>query len=510
MSRWDLVGGNPAPGDPGSVRRSASEYQRAADTGDRVATSLTSLSQRTGAGMWVGKAAEAFSRSISDDLLKDLREFSESYAGCSSALVRYAAKLDQMQGEARRHLHSAENAHRDKNSAQSRRDRYSSEEKAAARNEGQVDSRYRELRRRTYTSAYQDPDNWSYRNEIDRAIRDARSRRQRYSDQRQESGRKERAAAQDLSSSAQRLRGATDRIRQLKAERDGVVGRTVKRIDGHRKHRSVLRQFGDGVVNWSKEHLDEVADKLNQISMVSGFVALGLTAALPFVGAIPIVGPAVAGLAGAAKIISIGTGIAGTAAGVGHSLLNGDMVGAAVKLAIGAAPWGRLAKRAGKLIGRSGASAGLMKAGGKRASTLLRQGTKHITSTRAGAAAVRGVAAYAKKADVVEDRLERVVGRKLAASKVGPAIQNSARMLDKKLRHNMGSKVSQSTAGDVAEWMFDVDDNIRWGMAERVKDKTKKVFEDVALCVIPGVKKPETSRPGCFPSLTSDRPGVLR
>ncbi|MDU0292960.1 WXG100 family type VII secretion target [Saccharothrix longispora] len=106
---WEVLGGDPVPGEPEQVRRIARRFGDICADATSAHARLDAVGKRLGAATWTGAAAEAFGRSIAD-LLPDLRKMDVSFDRASHALTDYAAALEEAQNTARRARSDAQQA----------------------------------------------------------------------------------------------------------------------------------------------------------------------------------------------------------------------------------------------------------------------------------------------------------------------------------------------------------------------------------------------------------------
>ncbi len=103
MSDWDLIGGDPAPGDPGSIRTLAHEIQSTADRAHEARVALDGCTNDILSIGWEGEAATKFHATFAP-MAPSLGLMAESYELASSALGSHAGRLDQLQAEVARAL----------------------------------------------------------------------------------------------------------------------------------------------------------------------------------------------------------------------------------------------------------------------------------------------------------------------------------------------------------------------------------------------------------------------
>ena len=117
--RWDLLGGDPTPGDPAAVAGTARALAGAAEAsvaamaaGQKVAASA--------ADGWKGATTMAFSRAVADRLAL-LAAAGSAYLACGEVLHAWSQRLDGLQDEADLLLQQAEHAEEVRLAAEARR-----------------------------------------------------------------------------------------------------------------------------------------------------------------------------------------------------------------------------------------------------------------------------------------------------------------------------------------------------------------------------------------------------
>jgi uncharacterized protein YukE len=96
---WELVGGDPAPGDPCAYDRLAGFFGETAANAGEVSCWLRRLVSGTDDSIWRGAAADAFRADITE-VPKKLDKLHDSYHEASEALRYYGVRLRELQGEA--------------------------------------------------------------------------------------------------------------------------------------------------------------------------------------------------------------------------------------------------------------------------------------------------------------------------------------------------------------------------------------------------------------------------
>ncbi len=114
---WDLVGGDPAPGDPRAYGELARDLKDTAESAQRASDRLRRFTTSVDASIWRGDAADAF-RDKLGEFPPQLAKLQRSYASASEAMAGYGRTLDDLQDRARRVLERAHAAAEDEASQQ--------------------------------------------------------------------------------------------------------------------------------------------------------------------------------------------------------------------------------------------------------------------------------------------------------------------------------------------------------------------------------------------------------
>lgn len=113
---WDLVGGNPAPGDPDAVRSHASALSYLESDTRSFVDSLTGANRQISSDIWKGEAADRF-RTIASGLTPGILSIASAVDHVVGVLLNYASALEQLQQEAHGLLQQAAEASADESSA---------------------------------------------------------------------------------------------------------------------------------------------------------------------------------------------------------------------------------------------------------------------------------------------------------------------------------------------------------------------------------------------------------
>lgn len=100
MKNWNPLCGNPAPGDPASIRSyGVNECNRIADEAGNALNELERIRYELSSSIWVGEAAQKFSERL-PTTIDDLKLLKRGYGAVAEALDTFAANLVPLQGEA--------------------------------------------------------------------------------------------------------------------------------------------------------------------------------------------------------------------------------------------------------------------------------------------------------------------------------------------------------------------------------------------------------------------------
>lgn len=117
MSNWQLVGGDPAPGDVATIKMRVGHLDRAAEALEEASIELSRISRGSSEAAWRGKAADQM-RDVLDSYRHDLRPIANSFRSVGRALARYADDLGDLQARARQALRRAKVAEAQQASAE--------------------------------------------------------------------------------------------------------------------------------------------------------------------------------------------------------------------------------------------------------------------------------------------------------------------------------------------------------------------------------------------------------
>lgn len=109
MSEWDLIGGNPAPGDPDHILDLGDSFREVAKDAIAVKNRLSTTSRRGISSMWTGEGAEAFLAKLEELPEMSLKVF-ESFSTAGGAMRTFANELRHHQHRARLCLDRAQQA----------------------------------------------------------------------------------------------------------------------------------------------------------------------------------------------------------------------------------------------------------------------------------------------------------------------------------------------------------------------------------------------------------------
>lgn len=294
---WDLIGGNPAPGDPAAYRELARAFSQTAENADGARRRLQDFGASCDDTIWRGEAADAFRDKIKE-LPPKLEKLHRSYDTASRAMGTYGSVLGDLQSRARALLEQADAARRDEQVQQQNRD----QALAAAPDPGILG----------FLSNPSSP--------FDQAVDDARNRQRD-------------------------VEGQADDLRDDKraAENDAVAG-LDRASDLGMKNDSWFQQRLHDIDRFVDRHadlLEKISGALKIVSAVAGLLAF-----VPFLA--PVCGP-IALIAGGAALL-----LDASLAATGNGSWKGVLVDAAMmavpgagKVFSGAAKAGRVGKGAG-------------------------------------------------------------------------------------------------------------------------------------------------------------------
>jgi uncharacterized protein YukE len=103
---WDLVGGDPTPGDPTTYSTLSGFFEGTAQSASEAGCRLRALALNADDSVWRGQAADAFREDLGE-LPKKLDQLHNSYHEASEALRIYGVSLRQLQSKADTELQKA-------------------------------------------------------------------------------------------------------------------------------------------------------------------------------------------------------------------------------------------------------------------------------------------------------------------------------------------------------------------------------------------------------------------
>jgi uncharacterized protein YukE len=127
---WELVGGDPAPGEPAAYAQLAEQLGRTADAAGDAHRALKKIQDQVDDAIWRGKSADAFRDRI-EKLPEKLEKLHASYDKASTALRGYGTTLRQLKSEAGRIVGEARRAHQQEADEQTRLDQARAQDPAA-------------------------------------------------------------------------------------------------------------------------------------------------------------------------------------------------------------------------------------------------------------------------------------------------------------------------------------------------------------------------------------------
>ena len=123
MAGWELIGGDPAPGDPSAVSSLAVVFATTADNAKDVRDRLVRLKDGATDAIWRGDTAGAFRDRI-DKMPEHLEKLDQSYRRASQGLDAYARELRDLKADADAALTKAGSAKQDAQTARSNQARF--------------------------------------------------------------------------------------------------------------------------------------------------------------------------------------------------------------------------------------------------------------------------------------------------------------------------------------------------------------------------------------------------
>src|SRR2546430_17602093 len=94
---WELVGGNPVPGDPATVSARAQDFRTICDDAGDVHRRLKQVQDSVDDAIWRGKAAGEFRGKI-EKLPEHLEKLHDSYDKAAAGTATYAVTLRDLIG----------------------------------------------------------------------------------------------------------------------------------------------------------------------------------------------------------------------------------------------------------------------------------------------------------------------------------------------------------------------------------------------------------------------------
>jgi hypothetical protein len=261
---WDLVGGDPTPGEPDGIRAKANSYRSIAENARTCRDSLEQLAT-AGGDSWLGQAADQFRTQLEKQakLPGDLGKLDTSFSIAADALRRYGNRIEELQAQAAEAVRRAVAGDADARQAEPK---VTSGERLVTRLRQDVHNLDDYLRRLTVAMqnpAYSDPNNRTYHDEVDRRYHGAVSDRSRASSELGDANRNLDGARRSLDDARARLRAARGAIDRVREDREGVVGQTVSDLRDASRAGVQNRKWWQKAIDEVREHWADVLETIS-------------------------------------------------------------------------------------------------------------------------------------------------------------------------------------------------------------------------------------------------------
>lgn len=294
MSDWSLVGGDPAPGDPGQLRFRLNQVDRVAGDIRELSAELSRIDRGATEADWRGQAAGAM-KEVLDSFRHDLAPISRSFENLSKHLSRYADELEALQRLAKQALqraHIAElNRKADENAKSVAAATLGAQRRALLTNQGL------ELSHRATTAFTLDPVGKQVDADIERHLAQETQRAQQAVTSAEAEVTRIQVridqAVSDLDDARSKIK---DYASQWETVSKAAAGRVEDSLASELANLSnlqkALNQVGEVIYNLGNfmenpiEALYQLRDIIGWIGDLAGMVALGLTLLAPIVGVI--------------------------------------------------------------------------------------------------------------------------------------------------------------------------------------------------------------------------------
>ncbi|MEQ1785440.1 MAG: hypothetical protein ABL966_00180 [Acidimicrobiales bacterium] len=302
MTDFALVGGDPAPGQPGWFTFVSRSFRSVQETAEVCASDLRNLTEQWGAADWSGEAADRF-RALIGDLPKDLDKLFISYLTAEKATAQYADRLAELQADARTSLGRARSATDDEDRARARH-------QDAANRFGAADGSYHgwqsEVRRvRVQLGAAVEP---SQRSTAEAQLRHAERERGRAGSARSAAQSTMATEERSIEDARSRIRAQVHACRSVADARQAALATLRSKLAAasevgiqNRNFFERGRDFAVGVVTGDPEAVAALRDGLRTISQVLSIASTALMFVAPFLGP---AGPVLLAVVKAAAVVT--------------------------------------------------------------------------------------------------------------------------------------------------------------------------------------------------------------
>ena len=337
MCDWNLVGGDPAPGDPSYIGGKGRDFGAIAAAAAEAESGFKRVSTSSDSSLWKGAAAEEFKRQLDGDVTSNLRKLSRSFEIASEAVLCFSSELQELRQRAKRLLDQACAAEHDRCAAASaesqRRVTLDHAEHAERQTYQEVMRIYRQFDRPECSTP-------QAREQLIHSYNSAKSVLERRRAELSHAKQRVESAVQNVSEAAARLKRASDSVRDVRDAHEAAARRCIKKLDEASDAGIKNKSFWQKACEWAKKNLtlDNIIKVLDVVSTILTVLAV-VCAFIPFLQVVA--GP----LFAAAKIIS--------AVSVGLKIFNkvkngkGSWLGIGVEAVVALAPLGKVFKGAG-------------------------------------------------------------------------------------------------------------------------------------------------------------------
>ncbi len=277
MGEWDLLGGDPAPGDPGRVRGLGDEFLATHRDAEAAARELRRIVNNWEGAVWRGPAAEQFKKMFASHLPDDLDQLHRSYDQAGRALVGYAGELQRAQDEARQAKANAASAD---DSRRNGRGQYDNANQSIREGERSRDALDREIRSLYHRLAHMPADD-PHRQATESSYYSRQRSRQRTIDSINANVNTRERARRQVDDAEANLTGARKLAEQARALREDAARRAAREVDEASQqgiqNKNFFEQVADfavGVVTFDPDTWQQLQTALEVISTALVVVAL--------------------------------------------------------------------------------------------------------------------------------------------------------------------------------------------------------------------------------------------